>query len=151
MLRNAHYSDKAALNRFAAPPVHFHLYSTDKLRVVSFFSTSNKSGLLVSFLTLKQLAKGNGKLNWALFYFHRWWRITPTYMLLLAIWMNLVLKWGHGPGKDSGAYYNYDQCKDKWWLHLLYINNLVPFPGTVAYVCIALFFPVNDCSLRRHT
>ncbi len=115
------------------------------------------SGLLVSFLTLKQLARGNGNINWALFYFHRWWRITPTYMLLLAIWMNLFVVWGHGPAKDIDTYYNYDQCKNEWWLYLLYINNLVPFPGSLSSVCIVLFFykwllfaeTYSGCNLTR--
>ena len=37
---------------------------------VLFFS----SGLLVAFLHLKQLQKGNGKINWIMFYVHRFCR-----------------------------------------------------------------------------
>ncbi|XP_072041407.1 nose resistant to fluoxetine protein 6-like [Amphiura filiformis] len=88
------------------------------------------SGFLVSFLTLKQLAKGNGKINWALFYFHRFWRITPTYMVSLAVWMNLLLKWGHGPSHDIVGKDTHDVCQKQWWYYLLYINNLYPYPGS---------------------
>ena len=35
------------------------------------------SGLLVSYLTLQELEKRNGKMNWLLFYFHRFWRWAP--------------------------------------------------------------------------
>ncbi|XP_072041409.1 nose resistant to fluoxetine protein 6-like [Amphiura filiformis] len=103
------------------------------------------SGLLLTYLTLKQLAKGNGKINWALFYFHRFWRITPTYMLLLAIWMNLFLKWGHGPDHDLyGEREAYDKCKPEWWLHLLYINNLYPYPGSIAGCFGWTWYLAND-------
>lgn len=33
------------------------------------------SGLLVSYLTLHELEKRNGKINWLLFYFHRFWSV----------------------------------------------------------------------------
>ena len=32
------------------------------------------SGLLVAYLCLKKMSENNGKLNWFLFYFHRFWR-----------------------------------------------------------------------------
>ena len=32
------------------------------------------SGFLVAYMTLKHLKKGNGRINWFLYYFHRFWR-----------------------------------------------------------------------------
>ena len=92
---------------------------------------SHNSGLLVAYLTLKQMAKRNGSFNWGLFYFHRWWRITPMYMIVLAVWATLFLQWGQGPGHNDTAGYINGVCHDLWWTHFVYINNLYPFPGDV--------------------
>lgn len=43
--------------------------SKDEALLIVYFS-----GLLVSYLTLHELEKRNGKINWLLFYFHRFWR-----------------------------------------------------------------------------
>ena len=57
------------------------------------------SGLLLTYLTLKQLQKTKGKMNWVLFYVHRFIRITPAYMMAIAIWTTLTFHFGEGPGK----------------------------------------------------
>ncbi|KAJ8304234.1 hypothetical protein KUTeg_017817 [Tegillarca granosa] len=45
------------------------------------------SGLLMSYLILKEMKKKKGArgINWGLFYFHRFWRLTPVYMLVLFV------------------------------------------------------------------
>ena len=53
------------------------------------------------------------------------------YMITLAVWANLTLKWGQGAQKTATFSYIHDTCKDLWWTHFLYINNLHPFPGSV--------------------
>ncbi|XP_072041408.1 O-acyltransferase like protein-like [Amphiura filiformis] len=119
-----------------------HGVTESALGVDTFFFLS---GLLLSYLTLKQLAKGKGKINWALFYFHRFWRITPTYMMLLAVWMNLFLKWGHGPSHDIVGEEIHGICQKQWWTHLLYINNLYPYPGsTTENVCMGWAWYLAD-------
>lgn len=42
-----------------------------KQRTLHFYSNS---GFLVAYLTLKAMADQGGKMNWKLFYFHRYWR-----------------------------------------------------------------------------
>ena len=90
------------------------------------------SGFLVTYLTLKELAKTNGRVNWFLFYFHRFWRITPLYMVCLAIWATLIGHMGKGPNKEAFTESKMDMCHDYWWANLLYIQNLYPYPGNLS-------------------
>ncbi|XP_060069296.1 nose resistant to fluoxetine protein 6-like, partial [Ylistrum balloti] len=91
--------------------------------VDSFFTMS---GLLLAYLFMKEMKKNNGKMNWPMFYFHRFWRLTPPYMLVLMISATLT----RYMGGDGGPMWSrkgteQDYCKDTWWTNLLYINNLV--------------------------
>lgn len=94
------------------------------------------SGLLLTYLTLKQMTKTNGNLNWGLYYFHRYWRITPLYMMVLAIWATLAVHMGTGPFKKELFVYAEESCRDYWWTNLLYISNLYPFPGKLTDQCM---------------
>ncbi|XP_033732240.1 nose resistant to fluoxetine protein 6-like [Pecten maximus] len=89
--------------------------------VDSFFTIS---GLLLSYLVLKEMKKKNGKLNWGMFYFHRFWRLTPPYMLLMMVYVPLFRYMFEGPKWMQGGTEK-DFCSDTWWTNLLYINNLV--------------------------
>ncbi|XP_053380228.1 nose resistant to fluoxetine protein 6-like [Mercenaria mercenaria] len=83
------------------------------------------SGLLVSYLSLREMKKRGAplKFNWLLFYFHRYWRLTPPYMLLLMLYVPTMRYWGDGPfWPQKGV--DVDECKDTWWTNLLYINNV---------------------------
>ncbi|XP_033764329.1 nose resistant to fluoxetine protein 6-like [Pecten maximus] len=81
------------------------------------------SGLLLAYLFLKDIKK-NGKMNWPLFYFHRFWRLTPIYMLVLMIEATLT-KYMGGDGGPMWQREGIDTfCEDSWWTNLLYINNL---------------------------
>ncbi|XP_025111704.1 nose resistant to fluoxetine protein 6-like [Pomacea canaliculata] len=105
--------------------------------VDSFFALS---GLLVAYLTLKELRKNSGKLNWFMFYFHRFWRLTPAYMLVIMVYSCLSSYWGDGPLWPS-ALPDRDKCSEKWWTNLLYINNLMSFKET----CLAhSWYLAND-------
>ncbi|KAL5017394.1 hypothetical protein ScPMuIL_006983 [Solemya velum] len=82
------------------------------------------SGLLVTYVCLKKLKQKNGKLNWGMFYFHRFWRLTPTFAFVLMGYINLRLLWYLNPVK----YLKYQdishaQCSTNWWANLLYVNN----------------------------
>ncbi|XP_072028216.1 nose resistant to fluoxetine protein 6-like [Amphiura filiformis] len=94
------------------------------------------SGFLVTYLTLKELRKTSGRINWFQFYFHRFWRITPLYMVCLAIWATLTPYLGNGTGKDAFLKYTSDACQKYWWTNLLYISNLYPFPGNLGDHCM---------------
>ncbi|XP_067661103.1 nose resistant to fluoxetine protein 6-like [Haliotis asinina] len=99
----------------------FHTIVNALVSVDTFFTLS---GLLVAYLAMKELKKGRGKLNWAMFYFHRFWRLTPVYMLMLMFSTCLFHYLGDGPiWSQTGM--QKQQCRDNWWTNLLYINNLV--------------------------
>ncbi|KAJ8045081.1 Nose resistant to fluoxetine protein 6 [Holothuria leucospilota] len=107
-------------------------FSTISLRCKHLFCFSCNlfSGLLVTYLTLKELKQKNGKLNWFLFYFHRIWRLTPSYMMAIGIWASLMIHMGVGLSKEEETLYVKETfCTKYWWTDLLYINNLYPFPG----------------------
>ncbi|KAJ8021165.1 Nose resistant to fluoxetine protein 6 [Holothuria leucospilota] len=102
------------------------------------------SGLLLTYLTLKHLAKSEGKLNWFLFVFHRFWRITPLYMVCIGIWSSLLVHIGTGPDKEEFYSGVRATCADYWWANLLYINNLVPYPGSVNLCMGWSWYLAND-------
>ncbi|XP_071482122.1 O-acyltransferase like protein-like [Diadema antillarum] len=95
------------------------------------------SGFLVTFLTLKALTKTNGKVNWGMFYLHRYLRLTPVYMVAMGIWAALVVHFGTGIGKTAfftGIRYT---CNSLWWTHLFYVNNFYPFQETLTISCMS--------------
>ncbi|XP_071854821.1 nose resistant to fluoxetine protein 6-like [Apostichopus japonicus] len=102
------------------------------------------SGLLLTFLTLKHLKKLNGKLNWVLFYFHRFWRLTPLYMICIGIWSSLLIHIGNGPDKIEFLQSAKKVCAENWWANFLYINNLVPYPGSVNLCMGWSWYLAND-------
>ena len=55
------------------------------------------SGLLMAFLFIKELNARNGKVNWGLVYFHRFWRILPIYMFVLFLIWSYTRYIGDGP------------------------------------------------------
>ncbi|XP_071799989.1 uncharacterized protein [Asterias amurensis] len=118
------------------PSFAFSFMLNSTVSVDSFFMLS---GLLLTYLTLKHMKKVNGKVNWFIFYFHRLWRITPTYMITLAIWASLAIHMGEGATKVSFFEREADLCREQWWTNLLYINNLYPFPGNLG----AQFFIIS--------
>ncbi|XP_077994444.1 nose resistant to fluoxetine protein 6-like [Glandiceps talaboti] len=95
------------------------------------------SGLLVTYLTLRELMEGR-KINWFLFYFHRFWRLTPVYMFVLFFTTYLVPYFGNGPYAQI-MNENENPCIKYWWTNLLYINNIVPWIATTEIFC----FPVS--------
>ncbi|KAK3607209.1 hypothetical protein CHS0354_031706 [Potamilus streckersoni] len=106
------------LNRFT-----FQAIDNATVSVDSFFLLS---GLLLAFLTFRELKTAGGikEFRWGMFYFHRFWRLTPPYMLLMMVYVPTVKYWSDGPlwPKDG---FEIDYCKDSWWTNLLYINNFV--------------------------
>ncbi|KAL3870229.1 hypothetical protein ACJMK2_038306 [Sinanodonta woodiana] len=101
----------------------FQAIENATVSVDSFFLLS---GLLLAFLTFRELKKAGGikEFSWGMFYFHRFWRLTPPYMLLMMVYVPTIQYWSDGPfwPKDG---FEVDYCKDSWWTNLLYINNFV--------------------------
>ncbi|XP_059144570.1 nose resistant to fluoxetine protein 6-like [Physella acuta] len=59
---------------------------------------------------------------WLMYFVHRFWRLTPLYMIVLAVGTNLYDHIVKGPLK-ADEFEEFYQCKDKWWSHMLYFNN----------------------------
>ncbi|XP_069123537.1 nose resistant to fluoxetine protein 6-like [Argopecten irradians] len=91
------------------------------LSVDSFFTLS---GLLVSYLFMKEMKREKGRINWFMFYFHRFWRLTPVYMLVVFLDTSLIPHLGDGPFFSNGGP-DTISCRTTWWANLLYINNFV--------------------------
>ena len=97
------------------------------LSVDSFFFLS---GVLVSYLTLREMKRRNGRFPLIPYYLHRFLRLTPTYMFVLFFnwFLTMYLAQGTpsyqvllGPGGQQ-----WENCKNYWWTNLLYINNFYP-------------------------
>ncbi|XP_072014078.1 nose resistant to fluoxetine protein 6-like isoform X1 [Amphiura filiformis] len=82
------------------------------------------SGCLLTYLTLGKMAHTNGKLPWGLFYFHRFWRLTPVYsaVILFIIFLDPYI----GSGPLWYRYIDHPNCEKYWWRNLLYISNFFP-------------------------
>ncbi|XP_021346865.1 nose resistant to fluoxetine protein 6-like [Mizuhopecten yessoensis] len=91
------------------------------LSVDTFFALS---GLLVSYVFMKEMKREKGRINWFMFYFHRFWRLTPPYMLVMMMDIALFRYVGDGPTWNPNGIEN-DFCKDTWWTNLAYVNNIV--------------------------
>ncbi|XP_070538332.1 O-acyltransferase like protein-like [Ptychodera flava] len=92
------------------------------------------SGLLVTYWTLHRL-KEDGKVNWLLFIFHRFWRIFPTYYFVLFYYMYCFMYTSIGPTKyilDESL----DTCYEYWWTNVLFIQNLHPYFDPVRSRCM---------------
>nr|XP_002741292.1 PREDICTED: nose resistant to fluoxetine protein 6-like [Saccoglossus kowalevskii] len=55
-------------------------------------------------------------------------RLTPVYMFIIFFSTYLLPYIGDGPYQAMNSVIE-DPCKTNWWTNLLYINNLVPWPG----------------------
>nr|XP_022323723.1 nose resistant to fluoxetine protein 6-like [Crassostrea virginica] len=99
----------------------FQAIANALVSVDSFFALS---GFLLAYLTFKEMEKRDGKINWIMFYFHRFWRLTPAYMLVLMTEATLSPYFADGPIYPPNGF-EVDYCEDSWWRNLLYINNLV--------------------------
>ncbi|XP_029656584.2 nose resistant to fluoxetine protein 6 [Octopus sinensis] len=100
----------------------FQAIANALVSVDSFFLLS---GLLVSYSTLRAMKANGGKMNWFYFYIHRFWRLTPPYMLLMMLYIPLFRYMGHGPFWPPQGLEK-DFCKNSWYYNLFYINNFMP-------------------------
>ena len=97
------------------------------LSVDSFFFLS---GVLVSYLTLREMKRRKGKFPIVPYYLHRIIRLTPTYMFVLFFYWFFTMYLAQGTpsyqvnhGPNSTEWIN---CRKYWWTNLLYINNFYP-------------------------
>ncbi|XP_064627095.1 nose resistant to fluoxetine protein 6-like [Lineus longissimus] len=85
------------------------------------------SGTLMSYLFLPEMRRRGGprKINWVYYFFHRWWRLTPTLWLVMLTYLFVFPMFYDGPNwpqQDGGAEW---YCLRNIWANLLYINNYI--------------------------
>jgi len=84
-------------------------------------------GILVAYLTLKQVYKSSSMNFIPIMYLKRYLRLTPLYAFLILFNIGLYKYFGDGPyWKRVVQGVEEDACKDYWWSNLLYINTLYP-------------------------
>jgi peptidoglycan/LPS O-acetylase OafA/YrhL len=106
------------------------------------------SGFLTAILFTRQVEnnKSNGKpiLSTRLFfmyYIHRYFRLTPTFMLVVLVSVNLTAYFGRGPLFPSLHGFEPEGCSKYWWTSLLYVNNLIKPDG----MCLGVtWYLAND-------
>ncbi|CAH1776315.1 unnamed protein product, partial [Owenia fusiformis] len=107
---------------------HNRALTNMQLAVDSFFLLS---GFLVAISFLKTLDRQGGRLQlkqMGLYFFHRFWRLTPVYMILIMFLATLFKYTGDGPLWPLRMN-EVEGCRMHWWTNLLYINNLyIPGP-----------------------
>ncbi|XP_062593447.1 nose resistant to fluoxetine protein 6-like [Saccostrea cucullata] len=113
--RNAAKYGKEFLQRTSSQAIANALVSVDTFFVLS--------GLLTTYLLLKEMKKSKGRINWFMFYFHRYWRLTPMYMLVIGLYTTLLNHVIFGPFRPPAS--PGIKCEENWWMNLLYINNFV--------------------------
>ncbi|CAF3191128.1 unnamed protein product [Rotaria socialis] len=96
------------------------VYSVDTFFVIS--------GFLTTILFVRQVNK-KGKLSvrlMILYYIHRYIRLTPTFLLVILISINLTPYFGHGPMYPIHQGFETAGCRNRtWWTSILYVGNLV--------------------------
>ena len=128
-----------------APRFSYQVILNGFFSVDSFFFLS---GLLVSYLTLRQMERRRkkgykfGTFPFLTYYVHRILRLTPAYAFVLFFF------WSIGPYLGNGPYWNgvimniNSTCPKYWWTNLLYINNFYP---KFAEQCVAwTWYLAND-------
>ena len=113
---------KDVLSRFTFQAISNGFFSVD-----SFFFLS---GLLVAYLTFREMKRKKGRFPFLMYYLHRYLRLTPTYaFVLFFVWL-LMMYLGEGPTFHLAAWEgsaHYQNCEKYWWTNLLYINNIYPW------------------------
>ncbi|XP_018562596.1 nose resistant to fluoxetine protein 6-like [Anoplophora glabripennis] len=82
-------------------------------------------GFLLCRLLLIELDKRKGKLNVIILYFARYIRLTPSYIVVIGLYMTYLYRTGSGPFWKSRIGLERDRCLSSWWTNVLYVNNYV--------------------------
>ena len=91
-----------------------------------FFAVDNffvLSGLLMSYLSIREMERHQGKFPFVFFYIHRLLRLSPAYYFALFLNFKVLPHVGSGP---FWLLPNVHRCEKYWWTNILYINNFYP-------------------------
>ncbi|KAJ4446705.1 hypothetical protein ANN_13402, partial [Periplaneta americana] len=89
------------------------------------------SGLLVSYVFMKDMRRPDARFNIPLHYLHRYIRLTPVLAALMLIQLSLMDHLGSGPIWGTNVYQT-ELCRRNWWAALLYIQNYYSSDQTVS-------------------
>nr|XP_039271216.1 nose resistant to fluoxetine protein 6-like [Styela clava] len=118
----------------------FQVIINGVLSVDTFFFLS---GLLVTYLGMREMTKRRGKLNVPLMYLSRYLRLTPTVALIILFMVTFVPMIVEGPLEPISVEPVVGLCQKYWWTNLLYINNL--YPADLGRECIGwTWYLAND-------
>ncbi|XP_065898103.1 nose resistant to fluoxetine protein 6-like [Dysidea avara] len=112
---DAVYAIENVPKKFAFQPV-----ANSYLSVDSFFVMS---GLLLSYLGIKEMERRKGKFPYLFFYVHRVLRLSPAYYFVLFAYYKILPHVGSGP---LWIIEDIARCDKYWWTNILYINNFYP-------------------------
>ena len=101
--------------RFLFQPMDNAFFAVDSFFVLS--------GLLVSYLSIREMERRQGKFPFVFFYVHRLLRLSPAYYLVVFIYFKVLPHVGSGP---LWFYGDVNLCEKYWWTNILYINNFYP-------------------------
>lgn len=61
-------------------------------------------------------------------------RLTPVYMLVLMLFATCFNYFGSAGPLAHPSLKMTSDCKENWWSHLIYLNNLYPIPNEVSLI-----------------
>mmetsp|Transcript_23190 Transcript_23190/g.25732 ORF Transcript_23190/g.25732 Transcript_23190/m.25732 type:complete len:519 (+) Transcript_23190:580-2136(+) len=97
------------------------------------------AGFLTFYLLTSKMYPRNGKANYPMLYFHRWFRLfTPAGFTMLIT--NFVFE-HFGTHPEFHNHWNMN-CKRYWWSSLLFINTIVPW--RIADMCMSWFWYLSN-------
>ena len=133
------YTDNKLAVQHLTQRFSFQAVLNGTFSVDSFFFLS---GVLVAYLTLRQMKRKKGRFPFLHYYVHRYLRLTPTYAFVLFFAWFLTTHIAAGPSFALVDPYG-PACAKYWWTNLLYINNL--YPWKMSDQCIAwAWYLAND-------
>merc|ERR1719379_1337189 len=103
------------------------------------------SGLLLSFLTLKELQRNNRNMsvhNIVSGILMRYLRLTPSLALVMIVYYKIWVYLGFGPFAVRFQQSINQRCDGSWWSELLYTMNFVPFDSDK--VCMGWTWYLGD-------
>lgn len=83
-------------------------------------------GFLGAYLMLKEIRKRGGRINFLQVWIHRFYRIVPLYLLILAYGWKILPQSVIGVGGHNFKELIDEDCHDTWWTNIVFLNNYLP-------------------------
>ena len=83
------------------------------------------AGFLSAYIMIGEIKKRNGKLNFFMLFFHRYYRIMPLYSFLIFMAWYFVPYLKQGPMWPDYEMTTNDGCSKHWWTNIIFLNNFI--------------------------